>query len=138
MFWGFLFYHREHIYRHHLLPLHCSRCLDNFKSDALLSAHQRINPPCDVNSQSESPEGVSGSQISVLKARKKNPNVSETDKWKEMYRVIFPEDDEKDMPSPCKSSFPLFLPHVACFYLGYKSFLLTLEMLKSTNTQPSL
>ena len=39
----------------------------------------------------------------MLKRKRKHAG-SEEDKWKDMYRVLFPDDDEADMPSPCECS----------------------------------
>jgi hypothetical protein len=45
-----------------------------------------------------------------LKSRKKEADeVTERDKWRRVYRILFPYDDHSKMPSPCNSSSPVYL-----------------------------
>jgi hypothetical protein len=48
----------------------------------------------------ELPEGITPTVERVLKSRKKSyPNQSEKERWKDVYRILFPNED---VPSPCK------------------------------------
>jgi hypothetical protein len=48
-------------------------------------------------------EGVTVDQEKELKKRKKNnAEQSEEEKWKDVYRILFP--DAKTIPTPCKSA----------------------------------
>ncbi|ORY10733.1 hypothetical protein BCR34DRAFT_485248 [Clohesyomyces aquaticus] len=91
---------KEHLYRTHTLPIFCPRCYATFKSDHLLHEHQRADERCPKQPE-EFIEGFDKLQEKQLRSRKKiQPEPSEEDKWKEMYRVLFPDDDEALMPSP--------------------------------------
>lgn len=48
-------------------------------------------------------EGFDKAQERKLKSKKRNAGVqTEEEKWKGVYRILFPDDAEEDMPSPCK------------------------------------
>ncbi len=91
---------REHIYRQHALPICCPRCGATFARDTELVAHSRAPQACSVR-VFQIPDGFNQEQERLLKRRRKQAG-TEGDKWKEMYRVLFPGDDEEDIPSPCK------------------------------------
>ena len=93
-------YPREHIYRQHQLPVFCTRCGTTFTQEAELVAHSRLALACDVR-VFESPDGFTKDQERVLRRKRKFAG-SEESKWRAMYKVLFPDDDEADMPSPCK------------------------------------
>ncbi len=47
-------------------------------------------------------EGIDGAQEKLLRSRKKSHKEwSEADKWRDAYRILFPDDDLAKMPSPC-------------------------------------
>jgi len=46
-------------------------------------------------------EGFDKDQERLLKSRKKS-TLTEEEKWKEMFRILFPNDEEDLIPSPCK------------------------------------
>ncbi|KAK4167958.1 hypothetical protein QBC43DRAFT_202547 [Cladorrhinum sp. PSN259] len=89
---------KEHLNRVHALPIFCQRCGDAFKTDPELTAHTRLAQACEVRSF-DIPDGFTREQEKLLK-RKSKPNSSNEEKWKEIYRILFPEDDESDIPSP--------------------------------------
>ena len=96
--------HREHLYRSHALPIFCPRCYEHFKDEAMLHDHQRATNPCTRRPEMTI-EGFNKLQEKKLRSRKKpHSALSEEDKWKDMYRILFPGDNETCMPSPCKSS----------------------------------
>ncbi|KAF2728720.1 hypothetical protein EJ04DRAFT_476937 [Polyplosphaeria fusca] len=91
---------KEHLYRNHALPIFCPRCYEIFKVDALLHEHQRADEPCKKRPP-EVIEGFNKQQEKRLKSRKKTQtDTSEENKWRDMYRVVFPDDDAATMPSP--------------------------------------
>jgi hypothetical protein len=50
-------------------------------------------------------EGFDKDQEKALRNRKRrDPELDEIGKWKEMYRYLFPSEDKSMMPSPCKRS----------------------------------
>lgn len=63
--------------------------------------------PCDLKA-SEPVDGINRKMKTQLKSRKKAfPGQTEADRWKEMYKTIFPDEEP---PSPCKNAlFSLFL-----------------------------
>jgi hypothetical protein len=85
---------KEHVYRRHSLKNFCPRCFDHFDKPELLKNHQRADVPCKLREKSS--DAITEEQEKQLRTRAK-PHSSEEDKWKEMYRVIFP--GEK-VPSP--------------------------------------
>ena len=95
---------REHLYRNHSLPIFCRRCYTIFKADSLLDDHQRAIEPCKMRPK-ENIEGFDKLQLERLRSRKKSQTEpSEEDKWREVYRILFPIDDASSMPSPCEQS----------------------------------
>jgi hypothetical protein len=91
---------REHLYRRHLLPPQCHRCCTTFSNDVALREHQRDARGCDVREQTP-PEGFDKEQERRLKSKKKSQTYqTEEEKWKSVYRILFPDDGEADIPTP--------------------------------------
>ncbi|KAF2489961.1 hypothetical protein BU16DRAFT_471429, partial [Lophium mytilinum] len=95
---------REHLYRNHALPISCPRCCNTFKSDAELYDHSRALESCKI--QEKRPlDGFNRDQEMRLKSKKRSPiTVTEEDKWRAIFRILFPLDPEADIPSPCKTT----------------------------------
>jgi hypothetical protein len=73
-----------------------------FKADALLKTHQRAEPPCPIRDEMEI-EGFDRNQERLLRSRKRATEpMTEKEKWRAMYRILFPNDDPANTPSPCK------------------------------------
>ncbi|KAL0941189.1 uncharacterized protein CTRU02_203952 [Colletotrichum truncatum] len=96
---------KEHLYRQHRL-FTCSRCLEHFKNQKQLEAHQRATVPCklrEAGSRAKDPgAGMSAETEKQVKSRKSGKqhedNVS---KWYELYHILFPGRIAKeDLPSP--------------------------------------
>ncbi|KAK4142017.1 uncharacterized protein C8A04DRAFT_13641 [Dichotomopilus funicola] len=85
---------KEHVYRAHSLKNVCPRCFSRFEKSESLQAHQRADTPCGLRAKTW--ESIGEEQEKQLHARAK-AHSSEEDKWRDMYRVIFP--GEK-VPSP--------------------------------------
>jgi hypothetical protein len=94
---------REHLYRRHRQPKHrCGRCWQHFKDEASYRSHQRMTKPCPLR-DIELIEGFDSTQEQSLKSRKRaNPELSETGKWREVFKILFPDVEDDDIPSPCK------------------------------------
>jgi hypothetical protein len=93
---------REHLYRRHALPITCPRCCESFPSDAALRDHHKAIQSCEVRLE-ESIEGFDKDQEKKLKCRKKSsPAQSEEDRWRDIYRILFPEDESFEVLSPCE------------------------------------
>ena len=97
--WSWLILSREHVYRRHKLPVTCHRCSLEFQSDAALKEHSKLLIPCNVAEAGEA-QGYDNDQERKLRSRKRPPGQTEADKWKEMFRILFP--DDREIPSPCK------------------------------------
>ncbi|KAF4465114.1 hypothetical protein FALBO_8044 [Fusarium albosuccineum] len=60
--------------------------------------HQRALEPCGLKIE-EPQDGINEDQVQALRSRKRpRGNISEEEKWAEMYKIIFPDDDR--VPSP--------------------------------------
>jgi hypothetical protein len=46
-------------------------------------------------------EGFDKQQEKKLKSRKRS-TLSEEEKWRETFRILFPDDEEENIPSPCE------------------------------------
>lgn len=95
---------REHLYRCHTLPIHCLRCHGVFPSEEGLRVHSLSDTPCqrrEAGDHAEDPlEGIGLSQERQLRSRKRTTKTEE-DKWKDAYKICFPDDTL--IPSPCRS-----------------------------------
>jgi len=86
-----------------MLPVHCFRCQETFDNDEQLQTHMRTDPPCQVRSRPRTMEGINPSQEKLLRSRKRaQRHMTEVEKWKDVYTILFPADDPAEMPSPCK------------------------------------
>lgn len=95
---------REHLYRRHLLPrFKCPRCCQPFDGPDDLHAHQRSDTPCALQMES-TVEGITEGQERKLRAQSPNAK-TEGQRWIDVYRILFPDDDPSVIPSPCKSFF---------------------------------
>ncbi|KAK8123958.1 hypothetical protein PG999_003876 [Apiospora kogelbergensis] len=92
---------KEHLDRNHALPLTCVRCFSAFKSEGDRDAHMRSQEQCEIKEPPPRTRGVSPSQRDQLRCRPKGfKQMSEHQKWRHMYMILFPETEEADMPSP--------------------------------------
>ncbi|KAI0837194.1 hypothetical protein F5Y06DRAFT_297981 [Hypoxylon sp. FL0890] len=84
---------KEHLYRTHF-ALRCQRCKSRFQSSSDLENHYQNPIPCMVSPITPDPmEGFNEAQRERLKSR----NLQD---WKQIYRTLFPDDDETSIPSP--------------------------------------
>ncbi|KAI3557421.1 hypothetical protein CABS03_12006 [Colletotrichum abscissum] len=93
---------REHIYRKHSLPkFSCPRCSQSFETHLALQAHARSLDACDVR-EPEVLDGITQDQEKKLRSRKKTSikELTEAEKWIQVYRILFPDVREREIPSP--------------------------------------
>jgi hypothetical protein len=93
---------REHIYRRHALPIVCARCGKQFDTEITMQKHSKEVIPCKVGNSDEV-DGYSKEQEKQLRGRKRPPNQTEEDRWREIYIILFPTDPEMSIPSPCEA-----------------------------------
>ncbi|KAF5596305.1 hypothetical protein FPANT_4393 [Fusarium pseudoanthophilum] len=81
----------------------------DLKSAFNLNEHQRADTICERQSEGPEEEGINEEQERLLRVRKrkngKARQVTEEEKWVEMYRILFPDDDP--VPSPYPELCPL-------------------------------
>lgn len=95
---------REHLYRKHALPkFTCHRCCEPFDAEEDLQAHARAPEPCQVHDP-EPLDGFNQDQEKRLRSRKKTAGeeLTEPEKWRQMYRILFPDVAEDEIPLPCE------------------------------------
>lgn len=93
---------KEHIYRKHSLPkFSCPRCSQSFETQLALQAHARSLDICDVR-EPEFLDGITQDQEKKLRSRKKTSakELTEAEKWIQVYRTLFPDVREREIPSP--------------------------------------
>ncbi|KAF9878159.1 hypothetical protein CkaCkLH20_04197 [Colletotrichum karsti] len=93
---------KEHIYRKHSLPkFSCPRCSQPFETQADLQAHARSPDPCEVK-EPEILDGITQDQEKKIRSRKKTSGkeLTEAEKWTQVYRILFPDVREREIPSP--------------------------------------
>ncbi|KAI0913527.1 hypothetical protein F4824DRAFT_458972 [Ustulina deusta] len=92
---------KEHLYRVHLLPKHnCPRCNLCFGDDKELQAHLRADEPCK-KSHVAPEEGIDQDTERKLRERKRhNSGQTETQRWNDIYLLLFPSADRNALPSP--------------------------------------
>ncbi|KAH7466146.1 hypothetical protein FOMA001_g15913 [Fusarium oxysporum f. sp. matthiolae] len=92
-----------------------------FKTEKELDAHLRQDPACEVVSPSREMPGIDNETKERLKSRRGIQNISEEEKWKHMYKVLFPRTE--DIPSPYCDLQILEAPMTAETRAQYRSFL---------------
>ncbi|KAI1284140.1 hypothetical protein F5Y07DRAFT_385663 [Xylaria sp. FL0933] len=92
---------KEHLYRkHRQANFRCARCWECFESEQDYVDHQRAPIPCELR-ESEPIEGFDAEQERQLKSRKKKSHiVTEIDKWRAVFQILFPHVLPDEIPSP--------------------------------------
>ncbi|KAF4440824.1 Nicotinate-nucleotide diphosphorylase [Fusarium acutatum] len=92
---------KEHLYRRHRQPQHrCARCWQPFLDEQSIIDHQRTDESCPLR-EMEYIEGFDVVQERSLRSRKRaNQKLSETEKWRRVFKILFPHVLEDDIPSP--------------------------------------
>ncbi|KAI1178133.1 hypothetical protein F4777DRAFT_145281 [Nemania sp. FL0916] len=92
---------KEHLYRKHQQPkFRCARCGEHFNSQQTFDDHQRAAVVCELR-PSQPIDGFDEDQAKQLKSRKKPRHiVSEVDKWRAVFQILFPHIPADTIPSP--------------------------------------
>jgi hypothetical protein len=83
------------------MVIHCERCWQTFNNQQKLKAHITVDATeiCQVT-PGQQPDGLTPEMERKLRSRKKaHRDQTDDDRWKEMYRLLFPNEV---VPSPCK------------------------------------
>ncbi|KAH7157269.1 hypothetical protein B0J13DRAFT_603063 [Dactylonectria estremocensis] len=91
---------KEHIYRTHELPIRCARCFEKFTEAKELEQHAREATRCPLLAPPDEMLGVDEGTSRKLRARTGARNGTQEEKWKHMFKIIFPHVQDEDMPSP--------------------------------------
>ncbi|KAK8223877.1 hypothetical protein HDK90DRAFT_106652 [Phyllosticta capitalensis] len=90
---------KEHLYRTHRRPIACPRCCSQFASQGGLDAHIIQPRRCIQALNTPVVDGFGLDQERQLKSKRRMVGVNtEEDKWRAVYRILFPDDIE--VPSP--------------------------------------
>ena len=93
-------------------PIQCVRCWHSFKTSEECEEHQRAPQACETRSRVIA-DGYDRDQERLLRSKKKPAVVqSESDKWKQVWKTLFPEDGDNDIPTPCKLSYVYYLSYI--------------------------
>lgn len=89
------------MYRHHrIFP--CQRCKRLFKDQEEANQHLKEPKPCELRDVAQT-DGLTSDIVEKLRSRKKSDkNQSEEDRWREIYRLLFPHEM---VPGPCKCNY---------------------------------
>ncbi|KAH6949219.1 hypothetical protein DER45DRAFT_580864 [Fusarium avenaceum] len=92
---------KEHLYRRHRQPKYrCGRCWEPFKDEQCYLDHLRTEEACPLR-EMEHVEGFDEAQERSLKSRKRyGRELSEDDKWRRVFKILFPHVLDDDVPSP--------------------------------------
>ncbi|KAF4982266.1 hypothetical protein FZEAL_2052 [Fusarium zealandicum] len=80
-------YVKQHIFRSHMQPIHCERCLETLRDENALRDHRRRAEGCEIR-EYVAPDGITADQERELRGRGKQK--TESEHWFEIYGVIFP------------------------------------------------
>ena len=100
---------KEHLYRNHALPIQCPRCCQTFSNEDDCLQHQRAQRGCE-RKEGASLEGVSKVQEAKLKSKKRSTSSDEA-RWKVIYKILFPQVADDQIPSACKDPSGLTNTH---------------------------
>ncbi|KAI1323872.1 hypothetical protein F5Y16DRAFT_382503 [Xylariaceae sp. FL0255] len=92
---------KEHLHRKHCLPISCLRCYTPFKTEEERDSHMRSAERCEVRERPSPIAGYTASQKIELKSRSRElRSMSEPQKWRRVYLILFPGTSESEIPSP--------------------------------------
>jgi hypothetical protein len=91
---------KEHIYRCHKQPVHCPRCKATYSTDGQLGAHLMEDERCAMRDDLQAPTGITKDQEQKLRIKTRAPDICEPEKWRNIYKSIFPDLDDSEIPSP--------------------------------------
>jgi hypothetical protein len=94
---------RGHLYRKHQQPIRCPRCCSAFLSIKARDLHITDDGPCerrdigDFDTLTFTPQ-----QEQQLRSRENLKGKPQDVRWRDIYRILFPDVDDDDIPNPCK------------------------------------
>ncbi|KAH9988127.1 hypothetical protein F4779DRAFT_632307 [Xylariaceae sp. FL0662B] len=99
--WPSLHRLKEHLYRIHREPKHpCVRCNRPFEDKKDLDDHLRADVRCEKKELAPL-QGIDPATETKLKVRKKpRPGVTDEQRWREIYLILFPDANPNALPSP--------------------------------------
>ena len=97
---------KQHLERVHLYHS-CERCGTRFYGNTAgrerLTVHQRNTQPCQlIAKQRPDVWGLSYTKFEAMRSKKDAAGKPEEERWRAIYRLIFPDAEEKEMSMPCK------------------------------------
>lgn len=98
---------REHILRHHAMGLRCSRCRTKFETAEALEQHKRAVGDNEPRARRER-EGCDLETETLVRNFRPSRGMTEKEKWTQLYKLLFPHENEDSIPSPCKSLSHLY------------------------------
>jgi len=95
---------KDHLYSHHQQPKdRCGRCGGCFEDKLALDAHFARDEACKVRRPLPQMDGFDEKQEAQLKSRKRSVvPLSEVEKWRQVYSILFPQVPQEHVPSPCE------------------------------------
>ncbi|KAK7747709.1 hypothetical protein SLS62_008955 [Diatrype stigma] len=91
----------EHLYRNHSLPISFPRCHEPFSTELDRDSLVRSSERCEIGEPTDSAQGFNATQRDLLKSRRRGyKQMSEPQKWREVYFILFPDTRPNDVPSP--------------------------------------
>jgi hypothetical protein len=98
--------YRAHLYKYHTI-YQCQRCKRLFNSDDELDSHIMEVESCTAITAPHV-DGITKKIKEKLQCKRKAyPAQTEAARWKQIYQILFPEDEE--VPDPCKFSSPSYI-----------------------------
>ncbi|KAI9642097.1 hypothetical protein NHQ30_009968 [Ciborinia camelliae] len=86
---------KGHLYRHHRI-FQCQRCKRLFSNQQEVNDHLKQQEACELLKDVQE-DGITNEMVERLRSKKKtHRSQSEEDRWKEMYRIIFPTEAVPD------------------------------------------
>lgn len=90
---------------HHSAKFTCRRCFKLFKTEADLGAHAIADKQCKVADRGKGYIIDEATWKEVLAAHKAAGSATTGEKWRIMFRILFPGDGF--IPNPCLSSYQI-------------------------------
>lgn len=89
---------KEHLFRCHQSDFHCERCDTKFEDKLSLEKHQKAQRACEPRQKSDSTEFTGSTSVELRK--KSDAKKNDDGKWFDLFTILFPEVELKDIPSP--------------------------------------
>jgi hypothetical protein len=95
--------HRGHLYRKHKKPIRCPRCLEIYPTTKDLNLHIKDDDRCNKRTAEEDEsEGFTPEQEQQLRSRENLKGKGHDTRWREVFKILFPDVDDDDIPDPCE------------------------------------